>query len=68
MNHYAFGFGTLLLGFLKSVNYANDIDICLRSHKSKQSYVWMESIFEGQNICFGCEIAGLLESPIISAL
>ena len=35
-------------------------------NKSKQSY--LESIFEAQNICFGCKIAGLLEIPIISAL
>ena len=31
-------------------------------NKSKQSYVWIDSIFEAQNICFGSEIAGLLES------
>ena len=38
--------------------------------KSKQSYLWIESIFEAQNICFGREIAGtsLGTIPIISAL
>ena len=41
--------------------------ICLRKKTSKQSYLLIESIFEAQNICFGCEIAGLLEIPIISA-
>ena len=30
-------------------------------NKSKQSYVWIDSIFEAQNICFDSEIAGLLE-------
>ena len=29
--------------------------------KSKQSYVRIDSIFKVQNICFGSEIAGLLE-------
>ena len=37
------------------------IHICLRKNKSKQSYVWIYSIFEAQNICFGSEIAGLLD-------
>ena len=37
-------------------------NICLRKNKSKQSYVWIDSIFEAQNICFGAEIVGLLES------
>ena len=29
--------------------------------KKKKSYVWIDSIFEAQNICFGSEIAGLLD-------
>ena len=36
------------------------INICLRKNKSKQSCVWIDSIFEAQNICFGSEIASLL--------
>ena len=40
---------------------ANNIHICVRKNKSKQSYVWIESIFKAQNICFGSEIAGLLD-------
>ena len=32
-----------------------------KKNKSKQSYVWIYSIFEAQNICFGSEIAGLLD-------
>ena len=36
-------------------------NICLRKNKSKQSYAWIDSIFEAQNICFGTEIAGLLD-------
>ena len=36
------------------------INICLKN-KSKQSYVWIDSIFEAQSICFGNEIAGLLD-------
>ena len=27
----------------------------------KQSYVWINSIFQAQNICFGSEIAGILD-------
>ena len=34
---------------------------CLRNNKSKQSYVWIDSIFKAQTICFGSEIAGLLD-------
>ena len=37
------------------------VPICLRKHKSEQSYVWIDSIFEAQNICIGSEIAGLLD-------
>ena len=37
------------------------INICLRKNELKQSYVWIDSIFEAQNICFGSEIAGLLD-------
>ena len=37
------------------------IDICLRKNKSKQSYVWIDSTFEAQNICSGSETAGLLD-------
>ena len=37
------------------------INICLRKNKSKQSYVWIDSIFEAQSICFGTEKAGLLD-------
>ena len=37
------------------------VRICLRKNKPKQSYVWIDSIFEAQNICFGSEIAGLLD-------
>ena len=37
------------------------INICLRKNKSKQSYVWIDSIFEAQTICFGTEKAGLLD-------
>ena len=33
------------------------VHICLRKNKSKQSYAWIDSIFEAQNICFGSEIA-----------
>ena len=40
---------------------ANNIRICSRKNKSKHSYVWIDSIFEAQNICFGSEIAGLLD-------
>ena len=47
--------------------YANNIRICLRKKKSKQSYVWIDTMFEAQNICFGSEIGGLW-LPIISAL
>ena len=36
-------------------------NICLRKNKSKQSYVWIDSIFEAQSICFGTEEAGLLD-------
>ena len=32
-----------------------------QKNKSKQSYVWIDSIFEAQNICFGSEITGLLD-------
>ena len=45
-----------------------NVGICLRRNKSKQSYLWIESILEAHNICFGCEIAGLLEIPTLSAL
>ena len=41
--------------------YAKNIRICLRKNKSNQSYVWIDSIFKAQNICFGSEIAGLLD-------
>ena len=37
------------------------ICICIRKNKTKQSYVWIDSIFEAQNISFGSEIAGLLD-------
>ena len=37
------------------------INICLGKNKSKQSYVWSDSIFEAQSICFGTEIVGLLD-------
>ena len=37
------------------------INICLRKNKSKQSYVWIDSIFEAQSICFGTEKAGLFD-------
>ena len=37
------------------------VRICLRKNKSKQNYVWIDSIFEAQIICFGSEIAGLLD-------
>ena len=37
------------------------IHICLRKNKSKQSYVWIDSIFEAQSICFETEIAGFLD-------
>ena len=37
------------------------INICLRKNKSKQSYVWIDSIFEAQNICFGTEKVSLLD-------
>ena len=36
------------------------IHICLRKNKSKQSYVWIDSIFEAQSICFETEKACLL--------
>ena len=44
--------------------------ICLQKNKSKQSYVWIKSIFGAQNIFFGREIAGLDLGiiPVISAL
>ena len=37
------------------------INICLQKNKSKQSYVWIDSIFKAQSICFGTEIAGILD-------
>ena len=33
----------------------------LRKNKSKQSYVWIDSIFEAQFFFFASEIAGLLD-------
>ena len=33
------------------------INICLRKNKSKQTYVWINSTFEAQSICFGTEKA-----------
>ena len=41
---------------------ASTVHICVRKNKSKQSYVWIVSIFKAQNICFGAKIVGLLES------
>ena len=32
-----------------------------KKNKSKQSYVWIYSIFEAQSICFGTEIAVFLD-------
>ena len=46
----------------KKIMYVFVQRICLRKNKSKQSYVWIDSIFEAQYICLGSEIAGLLES------
>ena len=37
--------------------FANNTCICLRKNKSKQSYVWIRSIFKAQNIFFGSKIA-----------
>ena len=42
--------------------YVNYKRIYLRKYRSKQSCVWIDSIFEAQNICFVSEIVGLLES------
>jgi len=37
------------------------INICLRKNKSKQTCVWIDSIFEAQSICFGTETVGLMD-------
>ena len=46
--------------FFGHIMQATDVFV-LRKNKSKQNYVWIDSIFEAQNICFGSEIAGLLD-------
>ena len=47
---------------LSGILYKKYTNICLQRKKSKQSYVWIDSILEAPNICFGPKIAGLLES------
>ena len=47
--------------FVGQIKQTIPIRICLRKNKSKQSYVCIDSIFEAQNICFGSEIADLLD-------
>ena len=42
--------------------FNQNMHICLRKNKSKQSYFWIDLIFEAENFFFGSEIAGLLES------
>ena len=44
--------------------YAKKYKYLFTKKLSEQSYVWIESIFEGLNICLGPEIPGLLESFI----
>ena len=36
--------------------------------KITKNWIWIDSIFDAQNICFGSEIAGLLIIPIIGAV
>ena len=67
-------FATDRLWKIKSTNFLNKlwlwgagyfnelIYLVYKKNESKQSFVWIDSMFEAQNICFGSEIAGLLES------
>ena len=55
-----FGNKTNFVFFFRAY-YENNLRICLHKNNSKQSYVWIDSIFEAQNICFGSEIAEPLD-------
>ena len=57
-------FGCNESSFVGHIMNMNNLPIYVHKNKSKQSYVWINSIFEAQNICFGSEIAGLLDHNI----
>ena len=49
------------LRFRNSTYIQTIINICLQKNKSKQSYIWIDSIFEAKIIYFGTEKDGVLD-------